>query len=239
MTRTSPLAAAALLGLLVLSNRASAQTTPPANTNSPAAIRAARIKAAQAAAAAAAKAQATAAPTVTTPPPPPPPTVTTPPTTTAAPKASGSAATPAGSAKPPSSATPATSGSAAPVAHEPHPDTAAIALDLDALKKTRPDRRHAEFTDLQARFGGLLADPRATAELKQHGQRIAYLQRIRALAVKANDANFVKSVDALITTEETRDANALNALRTSALPAAVPGAATAVAVPVAPGGGSK
>jgi hypothetical protein len=239
MIRTSPLAAAALLGLLVLSNRASAQTPPPANTNSPAAIRAARIKAAQAAAAAAAKNQATAAPTVTTPPPPPPPTVTTPPTTTAAPKASGSAATPAGSAKPPSSAAPATSGSAAPVAHEPHPDTTAIALDLDALKKSRPERRHAEVADLQARFGGLLADPRATAELKQHAQRIAYLQRIRALGVKANDANFVKSVDALITTEETRDANALNALRTSALPAAVPGAATAVPVPVAPAGGSK
>ena len=85
--------------------------------------------------------------------------------------------------------------------------------------------------DLQARFGGLLSDPRATAELKQHAQRIAYLQRVRALGVKANDANFVKGVDALITTEETRDASALNSFRTGALP--VPAAtATAVAVPV-------
>ncbi|HWZ87253.1 MAG TPA: hypothetical protein VNW92_00335 [Polyangiaceae bacterium] len=228
MTRTSPLAAAALLGLLVFTHRAGAQATAPANPNSPAAVRAARIKAAQAAAAAAAKAQPTAPPVVT---PPPPPVVTTPPVATAAPKATATAPAATGSAKP------ATSGSAAPVAAVAHPDTAAIGLDLDALKKTRPERRHAEFTDLQTRFGSLLADPRATAELKQHGQRIAYLQRIRALGVKANDANFVKGVDALITTEETRDANALNALRTSALPAAAPAAATAVAVPVA--GGSK
>ena len=115
-------------------------------------------------------------------------------------------------------------------------DTSAIALDLDALKKTRPERRHSEFTDLQARFGGLLSDPRAAAELKQHAQRIAYLQRIRALGAKANDANFVKSVDALITTEEIRDANALNAFRTGALPVPVAPAATAVAVPVGAGG---
>jgi hypothetical protein len=228
MIRTSPLAAAALLSLLVLTNRADAQTAPPANPNGPAAIRAARIKAAQAAAAAAAKAT----PVVTTPPPlvTVPPVVTAPPQATVAPTATALATT----VKPVASAPPATSGSAAPVAVAAHPDTAGIALDLDALKKTRPDRRHAEFLDLQARFGGLLSDARATTELKQHAQRVAYLQRIRALGVKANDANFVKSVDALITSEETRDANALNALRASALPVAVPAAATAVAVPVAP-----
>jgi hypothetical protein len=232
MTRTSPLAAVALLSVLVFTNRADAQATPPANPNSPAAIRAARIKAAQAAAAAAAKAP----PAVTTPPvvTPPPVVTTPPPVVTAAPATTATT-------KPVASAPPATSGSAAPAVLAVHTDTAAIALDLDALKKTRPDRRHAEFLDLQARFGGLLSDPRSTVELKQHAQRVAYLQRIRALGVKANDANFVKGVDALLTSEETRDANALNALRTSALPVPVPAAATAVAVPVAapPAGGSK
>jgi hypothetical protein len=239
MIRTSPLAAVALLSLLVLTNRADAQATaPPANPNSPAAIRAARIKAAQAAAAAAAKAPpvATTPPVVT-----PPPTTTPPVTATAAPKATTTAPATTGSVKPVASAPPATSGTVAPAALATHTDTAAIALDLDALKKTRPDRRHAEFLDLQARFGGLLSDPRATAELKQHAQRVAYLQRIRALGVKANDANFVNGVDALITNEESRDANALNALRTSALPVPVAAAATAVAVPVAApaAGGSK
>jgi hypothetical protein len=239
MIRTSPLAAVALLSLLVLTNRADAQATaPPANPNSPAAIRAARIKAAQAAAAAAAKAP----PAATTPPVVTPPPATTPPVAaTAAPKATVTAPATSSTVKPVASAPPATSGTVAPAALATHTDTAAIALDLDALKKTRPDRRHAEFLDLQARFGGLLSDPRATVELKQHAQRVAYLQRIRALGVKANDANFVKGVDALITSEETRDANALNALRTSALPVPVPAAATAVAVPVAAptAGGSK
>jgi len=109
-------------------------------------------------------------------------------------------------------------------------DTAAIALDLEALKKSRPDRRHAEFIDLQQRWGNLLADPRVNAELKQHAQRIAYLQRIRALAVKANDAKLVKDVDLLITKEELRDANAMNALRSGALPP------TPAPAPAAPGG---
>ena len=240
MTRNAPLAAFALLTLLAISPLAEAQTAAPSPA---AAARLAKLKARQDAIIAAAKLKA-ATPAVTTPPPPPPPLVTVPPVVTAPPKATvaPTATALATTVKPVASAPPATSGSAAPIAVAAHPDTAAIALDLDALKKTRPDRRHAEFLDLQARFGGLLSDPRATAELKQHAQRIAYLQRIRALGVKANDANFVKSVDALITSEETRDANALNALRTSALPVAVPVAATAtaVAVPVpAPAAGSK
>jgi hypothetical protein len=231
MNRTSPIAAAVLLSFVVLASRADAQATaPPANPNSPAAIRAARIRAAQAAAAAAAKAPPppTTPPVVTPPPTTPPVTATVAPKATAtAPKAIATAPAASGSVKPVTSAAPAA------VALPTHTDTAAIALDLDALKKTRPDRRHAEFLDLQARFGGLLSDPRATAELKQHAQRIAYLQRVRALGVKANDANFVKGVDALITTEETRDANALNSFRTGALPVPVAATATAVAVPVA------
>jgi hypothetical protein len=114
-------------------------------------------------------------------------------------------------------------------------DTAAIALDLEALKKSRPDRRHAEVVDLQQRFGDLLSDARSAPELKLHAQRIAYLQRIRALAVKANDAKLVGSVDIAITKEELRSANALNALRSGALPTV----AAAPTPAAAPAGGTK
>lgn len=179
----------------------------------------ARAKAAQAAATSTAAPTApTAAPTTapTTAPTPvatvaPPPTATA---TVAPPKATASAA---------ASAAPATSGSAAPVKAAVHPDTAAIALDLEALRKSRPDRRHAEFVDMHSRWGNLLSDPRSADELKLHAQRFAYLQRIRALGAK--DPAFVKGVDALITKEETRDSDALNALRSGALPVAAPAAA--------------
>jgi hypothetical protein len=154
--------------------------------------------------------------------------------------ATSASASVASSAKPPASATPAGSASAAASALPPRDrtDTAAIALDLEALKKSRIERRHTEVVDLQQRWGtALLSDARASAELKQHAQRIAYLQRIRALAVKASDAALVKDVDLLITKEELRNANAMNALRSGALPvtAAAPAAPTAIANP----GGSK
>jgi hypothetical protein len=107
---------------------------------------------------------------------------------------------------------------------------------LEALKKSRTERRHAEILDLQQRWGtSLLTDARATAELKQHAQRIAYLQRIRALAVKGSDVALVKEVDVLITKEELRDASAMNALRSGALP--VTAGAPAPAAPANPGGG--
>ena len=64
-------------------------------------------------------------------------------------------------------------------------------------------------------------------------QRLAYLQRIRALGAK--DPTFVKGVDALITKEESRDSDALNALRSGALPSAAPGAAAPTAVAPATG----
>jgi hypothetical protein len=186
----------------------------------------ARAKAAQAAATG--TTAPTAAPTTTTTTAPTPvattptaaPTVTAAPTATAAPKPSATAATSA-------SAAPATSAGAAPVASALHPDTTAIALDIEALRKSRPERRHAEFVDMQSRWGGLLTDPRSADELKLHAQRFAYLQRIRALGAK--DPAFVKTVDALITKEETRDSDALNALRSGALPTAAP----AVAAPAA------
>ena len=80
---------------------------------------------------------------------------------------------------------------------------------------------------MQSRWGNLLGDPRTADELKLHAQRFAYLQRIRALGAK--DPAFVKGVDALITKEETRNSNALNALRSGALPSTAPAAAAAPA----------
>jgi len=220
-----PFVALAALLTLAVAPPASAQSTPAAQAarlqrlQQQQAAALARAKAAQAAATSTAAPTApTAAPTTapTTAPTPvatvaPPPTATA---TVAPPKATASAA---------ASAAPATSGSAAPVKAAVHPDTAAIALDLEALRKSRPDRRHAEFVDMHSRWGNLLSDPRSADELKLHAQRFAYLQRIRALGAK--DPAFVKGVDALITKEETRDSDALNALRSGALPVAAPAAA--------------
>ncbi|HKO47037.1 MAG TPA: hypothetical protein VJV79_04900 [Polyangiaceae bacterium] len=229
------LAAAALLTSFAIEPGAQAQGAP---TAAAAAARRQKLAAQQAAAIASAKAAAAAAPT-TTPPPvatinrpaatatptaaattTPTAAATTTPTATATPTAAASVAPPKATA----SAAPATSGSAAP-APAAAPNTPAIALDIEALRKTRPDRRHAEFVNLQSRWGNLLNDPRIADELKLHSQRLAYLQRIRALGAK--DPAFVKSVDALITKEETRNSDALNALRSGALPAAAAPAAGA------------
>ena len=220
MKNRYPLAALALLTIIASTPRAEAQGAPAAAA---AAARRQKLAAQQAAVIAAAKKNAAATPTATPTAvatinrpaptaapttPPATPTVTAAPTTTAAPKPSATAAT---------SAAPATSTSAAPVATA-KPETTTIALDIEALRKSRPDRRHAEFVDLQSRWGSLLNDPRSADELKLHAQRLAYLQRIRALGAK--DPTFVKGVDALITKEETRDSDALNALRSGALPTA-------------------
>jgi hypothetical protein len=187
----------------------------------------ARVKAAQAAATAA----PTTAPTpVVVAPKPTTVVVVKPAPTTAATVAPTASVAPKATTAASASAVPATSSSVAPVASAA-PVATALALNLDELKKTRTDRRHAEVVDLQSRWGTLLSDPRSSAELKLHAQRSAYLQRIRALGEKANDAAFVKGVDALITKEDGRDADAMNALRSGALPA---GTAAAVAAP-APG----
>ncbi len=233
MNKTQSLAVVALLAFSTLTPPAFAQSTPAAQ-----AARQQQLQAAQAAArarAAAAAATATAAPTVaptaapTTAPTPVAtvarPAATPATTATAAPSAAASVAPPKATACAAASAAPATSGGAAPVASAQHPDTAAIALDIEALRKTRPDRRHAEFVDMQSRWGNLLTDPRSADELKLHAQRLAYLQRIRALGAK--DPGFVKGVDALITKEETRNSDALNALRSGALPTAAPAAGAA------------
>jgi hypothetical protein len=235
MKRKSLIAAAALIASGVVVGTALAQTTTPPLTP---AQRLQNLKAKQDAALAAAKARQntiqrpaptstpTATPTATptvAPTTTPTATTTARPTATAAPTTTPTAAATASasaSAKPATSAVPAASGSAVPKA-----PPAPLSLDIEELKKTRPDRRKTEFAALQARWGELLRDPRANAELKLHAQRTAYLQRIRALASKANDAKTVQAVDILITKEDARDADAMNALRSGALPAVAAGAA--------------
>lgn len=231
MKRKSLIAAVALIASGVVVGTAFAQTTPPPLTP---AQRLAALKARQDAAVAAQKARqntiqpvqptatptATAAPTTTptsTTTARPTPTTTATPTPTTTPTAAASASA---SAKPATSAAPAASGSAVPKAAPPP-----LSLDIEELKKTRADRRKAEFAGLQARWGELLRDSRANSELKLHAQRTAYLQRIRALASKANDAKTVQAVDILITKEDARNADAMNALRSGALPAVAAGAA--------------
>jgi hypothetical protein len=142
-------------------------------------------------------------PTATPPPtfritPPPPPTNPPPPPTTTA------------STVPAASASSSAKKIDAPKVALPAPTT------VDKLRSTRQERRHAEVERLQQRWGELLSDDRAKAELKLHAQRVAYLQRIRSLAEKSNDPKLLESVDQLITQEERRDADVMNTLRSGA-----------------------
>jgi len=236
MKSKSWIAAALLMASGVVVAQAFAQATPPKQT---AAQRLAQLKAQQAAVAASAKFRKsqtpplapTPAPTPTptpTPTPAPTPVATTPPKPLATATPTAATPTPTASAK----AAPSASGFAV----VPAPSTSAVpkapvvvSLDLDELKKTRPDRRSAEVQQLKARWGELLHNDQALGELKLHAQRTAYLQRIRALANKANDAKTVQAVDVLITKEDARDADAMNALRSGALPAPTPAPAPSAA----------
>lgn len=228
MRSKSWIAAACLMASGFVVAHALAQGAP---SKAAAAQRLQKLKAQQDAALAAAKAKQnqinrpapTPSPTPTPPPPPttPPvttrttPTATATPTTTATTTASAKA-TPSAS----TSAKPAPSGSAASAAPSASASAkpAPLGLDLEELKKTRDSRRSGEVAQLKARWGELLQNPQAVAELRLHAQRTAYLQRIRALADQAKDRKTVEAVDILITKEEGRDADAMNALRSGALP---------------------
>jgi hypothetical protein len=247
MKRNSTIAVAILLASSALAADALAQSAP---SKAAEAQRLQKLKAQRDAAIAAAKARqntinrptTTTTPTVAPTTPPAAtiarPTTTTAPTTatTTAPvtttrttptaTATATATTPATPTAAASTKPPATSGFAiaSGAAATPAPP-AVVGLDLEELKKTRAERRKADVAQLQARWGNdLLRDARAADELKQHAQRTAFLQRIRALASKANDAKTVQAVDVLITKEDARDADAMNALRSGAPPTAVAGA---------------
>jgi hypothetical protein len=90
--------------------------------------------------------------------------------------------------------------------------------DIDLLRQGRGDRRKDTVARLKRRWGSLLAQEPGTAELKNHSRRVAFLQRIRIVADKKNDAKTVEEVDELLTLEDQRHANAMNALREGALP---------------------
>jgi hypothetical protein len=71
---------------------------------------------------------------------------------------------------------------------------------------------------LRRRWGSLLANEKGTADLKQHARRVAFLQRIRAVADSKKDTKSVEAVDELLTREDERHTQAMNSLREGALP---------------------
>lgn len=93
------------------------------------------------------------------------------------------------------------------------------AVDIQTLRKDRPDRRKTTVERLRKRWGSLLANPSGTAELKTHARRVAFLQRVRLVADSKKDVKTVEAVDELLTQEDERHASAMNALREGALPA--------------------
>jgi hypothetical protein len=93
-----------------------------------------------------------------------------------------------------------------------------ISTPYATLRKDRGDRRKGTVARLKRRWGNVLAQENGAAELKNHSRRVALLQRIRIVADKKNDAQTVQSVDELLTQEDQRHANAMNALREGALP---------------------
>jgi hypothetical protein len=156
-------------------------------------------------------------------PPPPPPTTPPPPLTTPPPPPTVPRPINTAPPPPPPTATATTQPTATTVASasaSARPKTVAVTTQavaaIDKLRSTRQERRHAEVDKLRQRWGDLVDDERGKAELSLHAQRSAYLQRIRGLAVSSNDSKLVESVDQLITQEDRRDADAMNALRSGA-----------------------
>ena len=93
---------------------------------------------------------------------------------------------------------------------------------IEALRKDRPDRRKQSADRLRRRWGVALTAPKAQDELKLHARRVALLQRIRAAAEAKKDTKTVEAVDELLTKEDDRNSQAMNALREGALPAVTP-----------------
>jgi hypothetical protein len=89
--------------------------------------------------------------------------------------------------------------------------------NIETLRKDRPDRRKATVERLRRRWGSVLANATGAADLKQHSRRVAFLQRIRAVAEAKKDKKTVEAVDELLTQEDDRHSKAMNALREGAL----------------------
>jgi hypothetical protein len=89
--------------------------------------------------------------------------------------------------------------------------------DIETLRKDRAERRKATVERLRRRWGNVLANPTGAADLKLHSRRVAFLQRIRAVADAKKDKKTVEAVDELLTQEDDRHSKAMNALREGAL----------------------
>ena len=87
--------------------------------------------------------------------------------------------------------------------------------DLAKLRSSRPERRQASLQRLKERWGELVSTGAAKEELKLHGLRNAYLQRIRQLADKDKKTKLLEKIDRLLTLEEQRHSRVMNELRQS------------------------
>jgi len=87
--------------------------------------------------------------------------------------------------------------------------------DLAKLRSSRPERRQASLQRLKERWGELVSTGAAKEELKLHGLRNAYLQRIRQLADKDKKTKRLEKIDRLLTLEEQRHSRVMNELRQS------------------------
>ncbi|HKY38536.1 MAG TPA: hypothetical protein VJN18_21480, partial [Polyangiaceae bacterium] len=71
--------------------------------------------------------------------------------------------------------------------------------DIETLRKDRTERRKATVERLRRRWGSVLANATGAADLKLHARRVAFLQRIRAVAEVKKDKKTVEAVDELLT----------------------------------------
>jgi hypothetical protein len=95
------------------------------------------------------------------------------------------------------------------------PKAAEALVELD---KTRTERRKATVLRIRERWGALIDTEAARSELRQHAERVARLSRIRSLAEEKRKLATLETVDILLTKEELRHGNAMNALRTGGKP---------------------
>jgi hypothetical protein len=70
---------------------------------------------------------------------------------------------------------------------------------LAELDRTRDERRRATVARLRARWGALLDSDAARQELKLHGERVARLARLRALAEEKKKLPLIETIDGLVT----------------------------------------
>jgi TolA-binding protein len=88
-----------------------------------------------------------------------------------------------------------------------------VPAELASLRLSRDARRKELVQKLKERWGPLLDKSDSRAELTAHARRMAFLQRVRALAEQDKKPKVVERIDKLLTSEELRHGKAMNALR--------------------------